>query len=98
MTVFIVSSYYKTGGPESLHQLCSCLNSKGIDSYIYYMNQTELKSSLYVFPNIKSYLGKKDANGTTYPDSTELCMYILEQYGVDRKKLYRQSTTFSKRK
>ena len=53
MTIYIISSYYKTGGPENLHQLCSCLNSKGIDSYIYYMQQTELKESLYDFPNIK---------------------------------------------
>lgn len=53
MTIFIISSYYKTGGPENLHQLCSCLNSKGADAYIYYMQQTGLKESLYDFPNIK---------------------------------------------
>jgi len=38
--------------------------------------------AFYVFPNISAYLGKKDANGTVYPDSTELCMYILDQHGV----------------
>lgn len=38
--------------------------------------------AFYVFPNISTYLGKKDQNGTVYPNSTELCMYILEQHGV----------------
>ena len=53
MTIFILSSYYKTGGPESLHQLCSSLNSKSLESYIYYVDQKELKNSLYNFPNVR---------------------------------------------
>lgn len=53
MTIFIISSYYKTGGPENLHQICNYLNSKGVESYIYYTDQKELKEPLYNFPHIK---------------------------------------------
>lgn len=74
MTIFIISSYYKTGGPENLHQLCSCLNSKGADSYIYYMQQTELKDPLYDFPNIKI--------TQTIQDTPENLLIIPEIYPI----------------
>lgn len=70
MPIFILSSYYKTGGPENLHQVCSCLNSKGVESYIYYTDQKELKEPLYDFPNVKitTHLEDKEENLLIIPE------------------------------
>jgi hypothetical protein len=36
MKVFLFCPVAKTGGPESIHQLCDCLNSLNIDAYMVY--------------------------------------------------------------
>lgn len=40
------------------------------------------QGAFYLFPDVGSYLGGKTASGRTIKNSTDLCMYILEEHGV----------------
>lgn len=38
--------------------------------------------AFYVFPDISHYLGSKKPNGDTIHNSTELCLYLLDEFGL----------------
>ncbi|HKK44360.1 MAG TPA: aminotransferase class I/II-fold pyridoxal phosphate-dependent enzyme, partial [Balneolaceae bacterium] len=38
--------------------------------------------AFYVFPDIGDYLGSKSSSGKTIETSTDLCMYLIEEYGL----------------
>jgi len=38
--------------------------------------------AFYVFPDISHYLGRKTANKRVIESSTELCLYLIEEYGL----------------
>lgn len=38
--------------------------------------------AFYVFPDISSYLGSKSPSGATIETSTDLCLYLLDEYGL----------------
>ncbi len=38
--------------------------------------------AFYVFPDISSYLGSKNPDGSTIETSTDLCLYLLDEYGL----------------
>jgi len=38
--------------------------------------------AFYVFPDISAYLGKSKADGSTIETSTELCLYLLDDFGL----------------
>lgn len=38
--------------------------------------------AFYVFPDISSYLGSKTPSGSTIETSTDLCLYLLDEYGL----------------
>ncbi len=38
--------------------------------------------AFYVFPDVSHYLGKSTDNGRTIENSTELCMYLIEEHGL----------------
>ena len=40
------------------------------------------QGAFYAFPDISEYLGKKDPNGKVIETSTELCLYMLEEFGL----------------
>jgi aspartate aminotransferase len=40
------------------------------------------QGAFYVFPDISSHLGKECPNGKKIATSTDLCMYLLEEYGL----------------
>lgn len=38
--------------------------------------------AFYVFPDISSYLGAKTPGGTVLETSTDLCLYLLDEFGL----------------
>lgn len=40
------------------------------------------QGAFYVFPDISYHLGRKKPDGETIENSTELCLYLLEEYGL----------------
>ena len=38
---------------------------------------SEPEGAFYIFPDMSSYYGKKDADGNVIKDSADLCMYLL---------------------
>jgi aspartate aminotransferase len=38
--------------------------------------------AFYVFPNISAHLGKSAPNGNKIETSTDLCLYLLDEYGL----------------
>ena len=38
--------------------------------------------AFYVFPDISHYIGSKKPDGTTIESSTDLCLYLLEEFGL----------------
>ena len=42
----------------------------------------EPTGAFYVFPDISAYLGRKGSDGESVQSSTDLCMYLLESFGV----------------
>ncbi len=38
--------------------------------------------AFYVFPDVSHYLGAKKPNGDTIQNSTELCLYLLDEFGL----------------
>ncbi len=55
MKVYIVCPYFKTGGPEAMHQLCHEINSLGYEGYIIYLNKKNQIDILYKddYPNVE---------------------------------------------
>ena len=55
MVYYIVCPYFKTGGPEAMHQLCHELNNMSKEAYIYYVNPPQNSSPLYIkeYPSVQ---------------------------------------------
>lgn len=53
MITYIMCPYYKTGGPNNMHQLCDTLNSLGYEAYIYYLPNKPYEKPLYSYPHLK---------------------------------------------
>lgn len=55
MIYYIVCPYFKTGGPEAMHQLCHELNEMSKEAYIYYVNPPKDSTPLYTkeYPNVQ---------------------------------------------
>lgn len=39
--IYFICPWFKTGGPESIHQVCNEFNKQGIDSYIFYYDKND---------------------------------------------------------
>lgn len=60
--IYIVSPYYKTGGPKSLHQLANVLVEKKYDVYmVYYCNGEYIKADSILFDFCKAKITEKEA-------------------------------------
>jgi len=72
MKIYIVCPYFKTGGPEAMHQLCHELNNLKYEAYIFYLNKKDEKDILYqdIYPLIKESLVIEDTieNVIIYPE------------------------------
>jgi hypothetical protein len=42
MNIYFWCPYFRTGGPESLHQWCQMSNSHGVPSYMYYLDASDV--------------------------------------------------------
>ena len=86
MKVYIICPYFKTGGPEAMHQLCHEINSLGYEGYIIYLNKKNQTNILYKddYPNVE------EAN--TIEDIKENVLIYPEIYTVELlKKHYKLS-------
>jgi len=76
MKYFIYSTWWKSGGPEALHQLCSAINDLGGDAYMIYENGSKV-----IFPEYAHYNVKCAVEG--FSDSEDNVLIIPECVNVD---------------
>lgn len=60
MKYFVYSPWWKSGGPEALHQLCSSINDLGGDAFMIYENGSTSVYPEYSHYNVKSASGFQD--------------------------------------
>lgn len=86
MKIYIISPWFKTGGTESLHQLCQIARDRGYQSYMFYIDAPNDTDVLFSedYPSIErvSIMEDKTGNVLVYPEiysPTMFNIYFIQQ-------------------